>query len=237
MNRSQPRRSLLADMQASHRKSTIILLSSTVLMTAWWYFGSPQFYLDHFAAEGAAKSAAPAAYCFASCFVLLGLVPALIVKLVFREPLADYGLSLGDRVRTFRSLLILGPLFIVGGYLSSRTPSVAAYYPINDVACHSAGAFAAHAGWYLLFYLGWEFHFRGFLQFGLRQSMGATNALLVQVMASSMLHFGRPEAETFASILGGILWGWFAYRTRSILSGLGQHYLLGLSLDFFLCRR
>lgn len=227
---------LAGAVRGPQRKPTVILLSSTVLMIAWWYFGSPEFYHEHFAAAGGAPSAAPAVYYFVSCFLLLGAVPALIVKFVLREPLAHYGVQWGDRVRTFRSFLLLGPLFIVGGYISSRTPAVAAYYPINEAACESAGAFAAHAFWYLLFYLGWEFHFRGFLQFGLRDSMGATNALLVQVMASSIVHFGRPDVETFAAILGGILWGWIAYRTRSIVAGLGQHALLGLSLDFFLCR-
>jgi uncharacterized protein len=219
------------------RKPTVILLSSTVLMITWWYFGSPQFYLDHLAAAGAGPSAAPAIYSFASCFLLLGVVPALVVKLAFREPLANYGVQWGNRGRTFRSLLILGPLFVVGGYISSRNPAVAAYYPINAAACNSARDFAVHASCYLLFYLGWEFHFRGFLQFGLLDALGPTNAVLVQVMASSVLHFGKPGIEAFAAILGAILWGCFAYRTRSLLSGLGQHFLLGISLDFFLCRQ
>ncbi len=230
-------RALAESARGSQRKPTVVLLSSTVLMIVWWYFGSPQFYRDHFAPAAGGAPAAPAIYYFASCFVLLGVIPAMIVKFGFREPLAQYGVQWGHRIRTPRSLLILGPLFVVGGFISSRTPAVAEYYPINASACESAGAFAAHAFWYLLFYLGWEFHFRGFLQFGLRGSLGSTNALLVQVMASSMLHFGRPGVETLSSVLGAILWGWLAYRTRSLLSGLGQHYLLGLSLDFFLCRR
>lgn len=221
---------------APQRKPTVILLSSTLLMLTWWYFGSPRFYLDHFAAAGAAPSAGPAVYTFVSCFFLLGVVPALIVKGIFREPLAQYGVQWGDRVRTPRSLLILGPLFILGGYLSSRTPAVAAYYPIDPTACDSAWGFASHASWYLLFYLAWEFHFRGYLQFGLRDSFGAANAVLIQVMASSLLHLGKPGVEAFSAIAGGILWGWIAYRTRSLVSVVGQHYLLGISLDFFLCR-
>ena len=229
-------RSLADATRGTQRKPTVILLGSTVLMIAWWYFGSPQFYLDHFGPADSGLSAAPAVYSFVSCFVLLGVVPVLIVKFFFREPLANYGVQLGDRVRTLRSFLILAPLFILGGYTSSHSPAVAAYYPINRVACGSAGAFGAHAFWYLLYYLAWEFHFRGFLQFGLRDSLGAANAVLIQVMASSLLHFGKPGVETFSAILGGIFWGCIAYRTRSLLSGLGQHYLLGISLDFFVCR-
>ena len=89
---------------------------------------------------------------------------------------------------------------------------------------------------YVLFYLGWEFYFRGFMQMGLRESLGDVNALLVQVMASTLLHIGKPGAETFGAIFGGILWGILVYRTRSLLSGLVQHALLGLALDWFLCR-
>lgn len=218
-------------------KPATILLASTVLMITWWHFGSPEFYLEHFVAAGSGPSAAPAIYNFASCFVLLGVIPALIVKLGFRESLAQYGVQLGDRVRTPRSFLVLAPLFILGGYISSHNSAIAAYYPINTVACDSLRAFGCHAFCYLLYYLGWEFHFRGFLQFGLRGALGPTSALLVQVMASSMLHFGKPNAETFAAILGGILWGYMAYRTRSLVSGLGQHYALGLAVDFFVCRR
>lgn len=227
----------LADaVRGPQRKPTVILLSSTVLMIAWWYFGSPKFYLAHFAPADPGPSAAPAVYSFVSCLVLLGVVPALIVKFFFREPLANCGVQLGDRVRTFRSFLILGPLFVLAGYISSHSAALADCYPINRAACESAGAFGAHAFWYLLYYLAWEFHFRGFLQFGLRDSLGAANAVLIQVMASSLLHFGKPGVETFSAILGGIFWGCIAYRTRSLLSGLGQHYLLGISLDFFLCR-
>ncbi len=230
-------RALAESMRGPQRKATVILLSSTVLMTVWWYFGSPQFYRDHVAGAGNEALVAPAVYSFASCFVLLGLVPALIVTFGLGEPLSDYGVQLGDRAQTLRTFLMLAPLLVLGGFLASRIPALAAYYPINAAACDSTLSFAGHAFSYLLFYLGWEFHFRGFLQFGLRDSLGPTNSLLVQVMASSLLHFGRPGVETFSAILGAILWGCVAYRTRSLLSGLGQHYVLGLSLDFLLCRR
>jgi hypothetical protein len=66
--------------------------------------------------------------------------------------------------------------------------------------------------------------------------MGDASAVLVQVMASTLLHIGKPAAEVYASILGGMLWGLFAFRTKSLLSGLSQHYGLGLALYWFLCR-
>ncbi|MDZ7619092.1 MAG: type II CAAX endopeptidase family protein [Patescibacteria group bacterium] len=237
MNECTTRRESTMKSPGPRWKPQAILLASTVLMVTWWHFGSPQFYREHLAASISESSAAPALYYFMSCFLLLGVVPAIIVKLVFREPLSRYGVQLGDRVRTPRSLLVLAPLFVLGGYISSHNSAIAAYYPINPLACDSLQTFGCHAIFYLLYYVGWEFHFRGFLQFGLRDAFGPASALLVQVMASSLLHFGKPGIETYAAILGGILWGYIAYRTRSLLSGLGQHYLLGLSVDVFLCRR
>lgn len=215
-----------------------ILLSSTVLMLLWKYFGSPAFFAEHFTSWGdlcGDPRATAAIYSFASCFVLMGLLPAMVVKLWFKQRLGDYGVQLGDRRRTVRTLLLFGPLFVAIAYGSSRDPSIAAEYPINPTAGVSAGMFALHACTYALFYLGWEFHFRGFLQSGLAGKLGLVHAILIQVMASSLLHIGKPATETFGAIVGGVLWGIVAYRTRSLLSGLLQHFLLGIALDWFLC--
>ena len=124
---------------------------------------------------------------------------------------------------------------MLAAYLASCDPATREVYPINKSAGSSPVIFGLHACTYLLFYVGWEFHFRGFLQFGLCDKLGAANALLVQVMASSLLHIGRSGVEAFAAIGGGILWGVIAYRTRSLLSGLLQHFLLGIALDWFIC--
>ncbi len=219
-------------------KPTVILLSSTVLMLTWRYFGSPEFYLQWISPRlmlwGNSATTA-AVYSFAACLLLLGVVPALIVKLIFRERLADYGVQIGILKYTVRSFLVLGPMFVLAAYMASKCPAILAQYPINESAGGSSAMFGFHACTYMLFYLGWEFHFRGFLQFGLRDAMGSTNAVLVQVMASVLLHIGKPAVETYGAILGGILWGILAFRTRSLLSGLLQHALLGIALDWFIC--
>ncbi len=88
-----------------------------------------------------------------------------------------------------------------------------------------------------LFWLAaWEFHFRGFLQNGVGKSFTVPLGIMVQTLASALAHFGKPGAEVFGSIIGGLLWGALAWRTRSLLASTFQHWLLGASLDFFLCR-
>jgi len=220
-------------------KSSVILLSSTLLMVTWWYFADARFLAEHLPQSvlvGCDRQAAGAVGTFALGFVLLGLIPALVVKFLLGERLADYGVQLGNPVRTFRSMALFVPLFVLAGYVGARMPAFRAYYPINPRAGDSAAAFALHAASYALLYLGWEFHFRGFLQLGLRRALGDRSALMVQVLASTMLHIGRPATETYGAIAVGLLWGVLAYRTRSLLSGLVQHYTLAVSLDWFICR-
>jgi hypothetical protein len=218
-------------------RPAVILALSTFLMTTWWYFGSCEFYARRLAGWFPASvdgAAAAATWCFLSTLVLLGIIPALVVKLVFHQRLADYGVQWGDRVRTVRSFLVLAPICVLCGFLASCDPAVREYYPINR---HAGQMFGFHAISYAAFYLGWEFHFRGFMLFGLRRALGDVNSILVQVLASSMLHFGRPAVEVYSSIFAAAFWGWLAFRTRSLASGTLQHYLLGAALDWFIVAR
>lgn len=228
----------LAHAAGGNLKGPIILTVSPLLVVTWKYFGSPEFYRNCLA-EPASRWLAPATgaglYVMASCFLLLGLIPALIVKLGFRENLADYGVRFGDRFRTVRSFLVFAPVFVVAAWVASRIPCFVAEYPLTRNAGSSTGLFALHACTYVLFYLGWEFHFRGFMQYGLRGSIGPAYAILIQTMASVLAHLGKPAMETYGALIVGILWGYLAFRTRSLLSGLLQHALLGIALDYFIC--
>jgi membrane protease YdiL (CAAX protease family) len=238
MTSDENRPSLAANVRRQPYKSPMILLVSTLLTTTWWYFGVPVFFQNHlpdgFRLYG--DAAATAAECsFLTTFALFGLVPALIVKFVFRERLSDYGVQLGNRFRTCRSFLVFAPGVLLIAWLSSKNPAIRAYYTINRSAGAGPSTFGVHAAMYLLFYMAWEFHFRGFLQHGLRGTMGDVQAILVQILASTLAHLGRPAIETYASIGAGLIWGILAFRTRSLLSGMLQHALLGIALDYFLC--
>ena len=222
---------LLDALVAPQRKATLILLSSTVLMLTWSSFASPPFLASQFGGDGRVAGAIGN---FVGCFVLLGAVPALVITVVLRARLADYGVGWGVPRRTWGSVAVLVPLFLLVAYNARTDASLLTKFPINPRAGASAAMFGLHAATYLLFYVGWEFHFRGYLLFGLRPAVGAANAVLLQTMASALLHIGSPAAETFGAILAGVLWGVLALWTRSLVSGLVQHFLLGLALDAFI---
>ncbi len=222
------------------RRSAIVLLAVTLLGILFRYFGSKPFYFRHLAssyAVGGNRELTAGLYHFGSAFVLFGLVPALIVTFVFRESLAGWGVRAGDLSWGWKAFAVVTPVMVALSWFASKDPEFLAEYPLNRAAGDGPLAFAFHAAAYLVFYAGWEFGFRGFVQFGLRDRLGDGNAILVQVLASSLLHVGKPFGETLGAVLGGLVWGVVAFRTRSLLVPLTTHWLLGLSLDFFIVSR
>lgn len=232
MNQIQP---LLDAFRGKQLKATLILLLASPLLMFWKYYATPASFDAYLAFLARSHRETGALGHFLCTLVLLGLVPALIVVFVFRERLRDYGVGIGIRSRTLTSALCLVPVFAVIGYLSASDPGLRAKFPLNPAAGDSAGSFMLHMTAYLCFYAGYEFFFRGFLLFGLRETVGDANAVLIQTLASTLAHIGSPSSEAFGAIIGGLLWGVLAIGNRSLLSGMLQHYALGVALDVGLC--
>ena len=215
-------------------KPIVILLYTLLAATVWKYFAFPELGTEPTLADFW-KGATP----LLAALVLFGLIPMGIVKWGFRERLADYGLRIGIARRTIRSFVLAMPLVIVIAIFTGYQPAFFDVYPLNETirpqhTTIGINLFVIHAVCYLGYYFGWEFLFRGFLQQGLSERCGISVAILIQTMASVMLHYGHPSVEVFGSIIAGLVWGFIAYRTQSILSGFGQHALLGIVLDWVL---
>jgi membrane protease YdiL (CAAX protease family) len=215
-------------------KPLVVMLYTIVAATAWKSFAFPTF-----VSEPTLSDFWIGATPYFAALVLFGLVPLGIVKWGFRERLADYGLCFGIAQRTLRTFVLAAP-FVVGiALLIGHNPAFYDVYPLNEAIRpqHTKigiALFVLHSFCYLGYYFGWEFLFRGFVQHGLSERYGVLAAILVQTMASTLLHYGHPASELFGALIAGLVWGFVAYRTRSILSGLGQHALLGIVLDWVL---
>ncbi len=168
--------------------------------------------------------------------VLFGIIPCGIVKLIFKESLAEYGLQRGILPRVLFSASILVPIMITIGFLSGMNPLFTNVYPLNPAVywvSQSINWYFIHAILYVfLYYLAFEFFFRGFLLHGLSDSCGIVNALLIQAAAAAFFHFGHPNSELWSSFMGSLLWGFIALRNRSIISCWLQHSSLGIALDW-----
>ena len=221
------------------RKPTLIMIYAVLSMITWKYIFVPEFLQLVIYQEFGKNTVTDfllGSYKMFGSFFLFGIIPMLIVKLIFREKLADYGLRLGNSRRYVVNTLIFVPCFFVIGALTGRDAAYWGIYPYNPVVNDVPLLFFCHAMTYLAYYFGWEFFFRGFMQHGLRDSVGIYNAILVQTMASAMLHFGHPMTESLGAVAGGLLWGFLVLRCRSLWPGFIQHSVLGITLDWFILK-
>ena len=220
-------------------KPTLILIYAMLAMIGWKYVTVPealQQVVYQLLGENAVSVFLLGTHKMIGGFFLFGVIPMLVVKLIFREKLADYGLQMGHYRRLLANTMVFVPGMFVIGMLTGRDAAFWSVYPYNPVVTDEPTLFTCHALTYLAYYFGWEFFFRGFMQHGLRDSFGIYNAVLVQTMASAMLHFGHPISETLGAICGGLLWGFLVLRCRSLLAGYIQHSVLGITLDWFILK-
>ena len=177
---------------------------------------------------------------FAS-FFLVGAVGPLALFFVLRtHPLASLGL-VGVRLGQWPLGLILTlvaiPVALLAGSIGSRDPEMRAFYPFSKKACADVRTFIAYEiRYFLLYYAGWEFVFRGVLFFPLVETAGLVPALAFQTIASTLFHIGHPETEIFAALGAGFAFGLIAWWTGSILYPILIHAAVGISTDTFIFR-
>jgi len=238
MNRFENSLSLSGLFSGENKKPTIILLLAPLIVTTWKYYGTKAYYLANLSSSFVFYNDLDwtgAVFSFFSGLLLFGLLPLLCIKFVFREKLALYGLQIGDWRFGLLAVAVMAPVMIALTYPSSRDPQFLSQYPLFKGAGVSAGAFIQHAFLYLAYYIGYEIFMRGFIQLGLREKFGDWHAILIQTAISCIFHIGKPDGEIYSSILGGLIWGIVVFRSRSLWYVLLVHWLLGVSLDYFIC--
>lgn len=154
--------------------------------------------------------------------ILFGLVPLLVIVLAFRDRLGEYGLGLGDW-RWGAGLAVAGcavmtPIVVAVG----SNPQFSGYYGISGAPV--GDLLVTH----LLDLVPSEFLMRGFVMFTLIRAIGPVGLVVAQ-LPFVFAHLGKPEIELFSTLLGGAVFGWLNWRTRSIWwSALGHVYVLTL---------
>ena len=178
------------------------------------------------------KFDAPLAFSFA--FAVLGIVPAILSGPIFgRRPVA-LGLSGGTQRPGFVFLAVGIPIALIAGYVGAGAEAIGGTYPMDPAVSRELGAFATHAFFYFLYYLGFEYFFRGFLLLGTAEHLGPDVANLLQSSLATMVHIGHPTLEVAAAFPASLAFGWITLRTGSIWYALTVHWVVGVSLDWFL---
>ncbi|HJW20865.1 MAG TPA: CPBP family intramembrane glutamic endopeptidase [Candidatus Limnocylindrales bacterium] len=154
--------------------------------------------------------------------VLFGAMPLVVVLLGFRESPARYGVTLGEwrwgLPLLLAGLVVMTPVI----WFFSTLPEFVSYYktasgPLGEVLVRN-----------VLELVPAEFLLRGFLLFVLLRRIGPLAIVVVQV-PFVLTHIGKPDIELWSTFLGGSIFAWLDWRTRSIVwSALGHVYVLTL---------
>ena len=172
-------------------------------------------------------------YEYVSAFILMFAVPLILVWVTSRKGVKDFGLQAGDARFGIKFVLIAIPVVIFIAYTGSLSPAMQHEYPLAKSVIGHTNKFMVIEIFYLMYYVGWEFLFRGAMLFSVERVYGAAAAILIQTVPSALVHIGKPAPESFGAIIGGLIFGYLAIRTRSFIYPLILHACLGIGTDIF----
>ncbi len=158
------------------------------------------------------------------------VVPALFIRLVMKESVVSYGLSLkGTREHAW--IYGLGfSIVVIAVFAVSFEQSFQNKYPMYE---HAGRSWKDLLIWELMYaaqFFALEFFFRGYWLKVCERVMGG-HAVTCMVVPYCMIHFGKPWPETIGAIFAGLLLGTLVLRYRSIWAGVVVHVSVAVSMD------
>ncbi len=199
-------------------------------------FGSPHFVVINLAYGSDAYWYAKIYYNWAMAGILFCVVPFLVARKL-KITSRDLGVQLGDK-KFGLILLIVGlvsvPFTAQVGILDLEFQAT---YPLlrpEAVPALNVGVMIiGEASYIILYYIPYEFFWRGFAQFPLRK-YGKINTfwiILWTTVLSTLLHLPVPQSEILGAAFIGFVYGWLALRTNSIVYGFAHHAATGVCAD------
>jgi CAAX protease family protein len=215
------------------RKVVIVFVSVAILQTVSWYYTSRIFfriYIFHSFQFNPNVYLYEYLYWFLGDFFTFFILPAFVVKFVIKDKLKNFGLTIGDSRAGFKISFVFLFIMIPFVWIFSSFPSFVRTYPQLAGARDNWNVFLIFESGLLFYLFAWEFIWRGFMLFGLKDKFGYY-AILIQMIPFLILHNGKPAAETFGAIIAGVALGVLAWRTRSIFYCIITHAGVMFSID------
>lgn len=149
----------------------------------------------------------------------------LLTLVLFKVHPGEVGLSLKSWRLSLKYaatvLLFAVPIMLYGATLESFR----AYYPMWAPAGDSLAKFLLYQLMIAILMFNTEFLFRGYLLFSLEKEFGRVPALILHAIPYMLIHISKPPLEVPYSFFAGIVFGYMALKTRSILPGFLVHFL------------
>ena len=209
-------------------QTVTVLILYLVLVLVQFKLGGRRFFFDH-VGDGVLQSWM---WWFGAQGLTGFVLPVAVLLWIFRRKPAKVGLGWGDVRFAGRVLLLYIPVVLVGTWLLSASGDFQEAYPHYREAASSWTAFALYHAVFILYWVGWEYLWRGFLLFGTAHTLGVY-AIFIQAIPFALLHLQKPVPELALSVVGGILLGAVVWRCRSFWIAVPIHAIQMLFLDFW----
>lgn len=164
-----------------------------------------------------------------AAYLVLPLVAAALIGLRPRD-LGWTWQGIGSHWTVYGVIFAVAVPFVI---VASFTTAFQNQYPLLEVLPGQSDVFRDLVRWwpiYALQFVAIESFFRGFLVLGLAPRLGSMS-VLVAVVPYMMIHFVKPPAEALAAVVGGLVLGTLALRTKSIVGGIAVHVGVAALMD------
>lgn len=157
-------------------------------------------------------------------------VPSVLLPVVFlgKSP-AAYGMSFGMTTEALVICAVLCPLLIVMNIFRAGKPKNLEHYPQIRKKEWTQGTFAGSSIGWIVYLLGYELCFRGFLLFGCAEVLGVWPAIAINASIYSFAHFFKGIGETVGAIPFGIIISIISLFTGNFMVAFLVHCSLALS--------
>jgi membrane protease YdiL (CAAX protease family) len=165
--------------------------------------------------------------------VSFGIIPALMIILVFQGNFAAFGLSLKHFSESLIWIAGLGFLIIPMNYFAARKPANLEQYPQIRKKEWTTGLILTSAISWIIYLTGYEFMFRGWLLFGTAGYTGIWPAIALNTAIYALVHVPKGLNEAAGAIPLGFVLCIATISTGTIWVALLTHIMLALSNEWF----
>lgn len=160
------------------------------------------------------------------------VIPVFVLMVIFKRRPNEIGLGLGD-VRFARlALTIYLPAALVGTWVLSGHEAFVSNYPHFRSATTDWTLLLTYEILYLVYWVGWEYLWRGFVLFGTAPTFGIYS-IFVQALPFAVLHASKPIPEQILAVVGGVVIGAVVWRCRSFWIAVPIHAAQMAFLDIW----
>lgn len=210
-------------------KESFIFMAVAVITFISMTYSSPNFFRRMFDTDD--DKFYSTLYWFSADGFLMFILPVMLIWFVHKQKLSDFGMRAGDKKFGFSTYLIFVLIMVPVVWFISGNESFIKAYPQAGLRIRENPSILLYYELIVGFYmLGWEFFWRGYMLFGLKEKFGYY-AVFMQMLPFFILHRGKPEVETFSSIFAGLILGIQALRANSFIYCFLTHWTIMIFID------